>query len=474
MFDGTVADFRSNIVALAYEGAGVTGVDGPSYIIGDPLVMEYNLWYLNNESYSAVSVSLAGDYASHTLNQTNVIELDPFPTFQGIEELDCYPDAFYPEWGSPAVNAGSNDVLWNDVDGSTNDIGFTGGPRGPVLDRDGDGFMNTLDCDDTDALVNPLANEVCDFADNDCDGEVDEGTPNSWYLDEDGDGWGTDDNTTDGWKVIDCSNPDPLRYVDQTGDCDDSDPNISPDATEICDELDNNCSGTVDDEEIVPDYQTYADDDGDGFGDAGTVVTDCQTPDGFVLDAGDCDDSNAAVNPAAAELCDGIDNDCFGGIDNDAQDELEWYQDVDEDGYGGGDPIYSCVAPEGSTYVNLGGDCDESDPEINPGADEICDTLDNDCNGEVDDDPVDGTSYFEDLDGDGYVNEESEVRSCTELDGLLVPDSTLMDPFDCDDSDEYTFSCPTECGCQVTSGPGQLGWLALVSGLIMGIRRRRD
>ena len=102
--------------------------------------------------------------------------------------------------------------------------------------------------------------------------------------------------------------------------------------------------------------------------------------DGFSENNGDCDDTNAQVYSGAEEICDGLDNDCDGLVDENAG--SIFYQDSDGDGFGGSTTIQSCTQPSG--YVVQGGDCDDSDATINPNAVEVCDGIDNNCDGVVD------------------------------------------------------------------------------------------
>ena len=157
-------------------------------------------------------------------------------------------------------------------------------------------------------------------------------------------------------------------------DCDDADPSIHPGASDVCDGLDNDCDGVTDPE--MPTW--YADTDGDGFGDPASTTVSCTAPEGYVSDATDCDDGLAEVNLAAAETCDGLDNDCDGVTDPDMP---TWYADADGDGFGDVETTTeACEAPDG--YVSDATDCDDVNPAVNPGALEVCGNgIDDDCDG---------------------------------------------------------------------------------------------
>jgi hypothetical protein len=131
-----------------------------------------------------------------------------------------------------------------------------------------------------------------------CSGQV-------YYLDQDGDGYGTLDPGFTPRKA--CAPP--QGYAALTGDCNDFDPSIHPGAPELCDHKDNNCDGKID-ENVV--YQAYCEDkDGDGHGvTGGAMKTDCAPSPGFGDCSGDCNDSNATVYPGAPEICDNRDNNC--------------------------------------------------------------------------------------------------------------------------------------------------------------------
>ena len=226
----------------------------------------------------------------------------------------------------------------------------------PVVDDDGDGYTTLLDCDDENFDVNPGATElVGDGIDNDCDGFID-------AIDGDGDGW--------------------LGVGPGELDCDDTNADIYPEAPELCDGLDNDCNGSVDDGVELPLY--YADADLDGFGDPAASVETCVPIEGYIADNTDCDDTNPAVRPSASELCDELDNDCNGEIDDGALDASLYYLDNDADSFGDEDQfIETCAPPPG--YTDVAEDCDDDRADVFPGALELCNNdVDDDCDGVLD------------------------------------------------------------------------------------------
>ena len=98
---------------------------------------------------------------------------------------------------------------------------------------------DNTDCDDTDSSVNPSASEACDGADNNCDGNIDEGVTTTYYADSDMDGFGDAANSVQACMA-------PLNFVTDNTDCDDSNSNNFPGNTESCDGQDNNCDTIVD------------------------------------------------------------------------------------------------------------------------------------------------------------------------------------------------------------------------------------
>ena len=342
---------------------------------------------------------------------------------ESAEGYDCNDenDAFYPG-ADESDCADPNDY---NCDGSV-----------AYADADGDGWAACEECNDSDPRVNPDAVEICNEVDDDCDGDVDDddsgvtGTT-TWYIDYDGDGFGSDEFTQDA-----CDQSE--GWVEDSDDCDDSDDAIHPGADEVCNELDDDCDDRIDDADPGLDSSTaetwYADLDGDGFGDPSAVSQSCAAGADQVADNTDCDDGDQDIHPDATEACNGWDDDCDGAIDDDdvgVTGTSTWYIDYDSDGYGSDAYIeMACAAPAG--WVADDTDCDDTDALLNPGADEVCNEIDDDCDGDVDEadsDLIDGTTWYADSDSDGYGDPSLAMLACD------VPSGSVTDGTDCDDSD---------------------------------------
>lgn len=349
-------------------------------------------------------------------------------TFYQDGDGDGFGDAAFPaEFCELPVGYVEDNTDCDDGDGRYNP-GAEDDCSGPVdyncdgaigEDSDNDGYSTCTDCADGDASIHPGAVEVCDGVDQDCDNEIDDGIQqgSTWYVDLDEDGYGDSNDT-----IIACG-AQGVYSATVGGDCADEDAASYPGATESCDGVDNNCDGQVDDG--APTATWYADQDGDGFGEAGSFLESCAAPTGYVSDGSDCDDSSTSTYPGSSELCDGVDNDCNGAVDDGATNPQTWYTDADGDGYGTGAGTVACTPPSGT--VAIAGDCDDADSGAAPGLLERCDSVDNDCSGVVDDNPTDGSLWYLDGDGDGY-GAGASILSCT------APSGAVADGSDCDDT----------------------------------------
>jgi hypothetical protein len=375
-------------------------------------------------------------------NESFVLNACTKPSGYVLDNSDCNDadPAAYP--GAPEYCDGHDDdcdgvvdetdaldvsTWYHDLDGDTYGNFFV---SQPACTQPSFYVLDSTDCDDTDANTYPMADEYCDGHDDDCDGQVDEDNAldvATWYVDADNDSFG-DPSVAD----IDCDQPN--GYLADNTDCDDSDASIYPGADEYCDGHDDDCDGSVDEDSAVDAATWYADTDSDGFGDTSTTDIECYLPTGYVSNANDCDDTDATTYPGADEYCDGHDDDCDGNVDeNSSVDASTWYEDADIDGYGDATSTdIECYHPTG--YVADDTDCDDSDADTNPVADEYCDGHDDDCDGTVDEDSaVDASTWYADVDSDGFGDSASTDISCSQ------PSGYASDSTDCDDSDSNTY-----------------------------------
>lgn len=204
------------------------------------------------------------------------------------------------------------------------------------------------------------------------------------------------------------------------GDCDDHDPTVAPDAIETCDGKDNDCNGTVDD------IGASRQDDEDPML---SLIGHKLVPPATMLVVA----ASIGAPSLVADCCS----------------PATWYADLDHDGFG--DPANSeqtCSdIPVG--YVSNSDDCDDSDASINPTAQEMCDTIDNDCDGKTDDkdDSVQGeVTWYADSDGDGYGDISAPVQACA------APAGTVDNARDCNDADA-TIN-PGKKNCDDLNGDG--------------------
>lgn len=160
----------------------------------------------------------------------------------------------------------------------------------------------------------------------------------------------------------------------------------------------------------------------------------------------DCDDLDPETHPLAEERCDDLDQDCDGRVDEAAIDQVDWYLDADDDGYGAGAAVPSCSPLE--RHVDRGGDCNDLDGQVRPGGVETCGGEDEDCDGLIDDDDPSldlstAQAWYPDADGDGFGDASSTpVSACDDPGGAY-----LLDQSDCDDTDRNINPLATEV-CQ--------------------------
>ncbi len=347
----------------------------------------------------------------------------------GVDD-DC--DGFIDD-DDPTVDPSGFVTTWEDRDGDG--VG-TGDPSRACVPPSGWAAVDG-DCDDDDPNNTPGVAERCDGVDNDCDGLIDDDDINlaydeaTWYLDDDGDGYG-DDATAD--PMLRCFGN--VGESNLPGDCDDRDDGIHPGADEICDGIDNDCDGVYDDSDpgaMLPVW--YLDNDGDGVGDAQFSAASCLAPPGYVARGDDCDDADTALGAPTVVLAD-LDGDGWGGaavvavcdpppdaiVDGGDCDDGDstihpaatevFYDGVDQDCDGASDYDADGDGQDADTWG--GDDCDDTDPAIWRGAAEVWyDGVDQDCAGDDD---------F-DQDGDHFVSEAYGGTDCDDTDPLTWPDA---------------------------------------------------
>ncbi len=356
--------------------------------------------------------------------------------------------------GNSSIYPGAPEILCNGVDENCN------GLSDDDINNDGDPVsFCSGDCDDNNSNRYPGNAEVlCNNFDENCNGNGDDdkntdGDPvtfcngdcndnnfNIWPgnvetlcngVDDNCNGLGDDDLNLDGDPVTFCS-----------GDCDDNDPARYPGATEICDSVDNNCNGSVDE-----------------------GITDDIDNDGFTICDGDCDDLDPAIYPGAPEVCDEIDNNCDGTIDNDCiclgpitpcdydlPGDLnnDCYVDIIDFSIFSSNWLQCCPGPSCTLIDNDGDgyppsqDCDECDPNVHVGMNEICnDGIDNNCDGQIDEEACECETHVQCDDNSLCTIDSCVAGACLYIEQQCIDDNN---------------PCTTDLGCNPTTGLCETGF----------------
>ena len=235
-------------------------------------------------------------------------------------------------------------------------------------------------------------------------------------------------------------------------DCDDNNASINPGASESCDGIDNDCDSQVD-EGVSNTY--YTDADSDSYGDPNSPFSSCISTCGYVSNDDDCNDNNSAIQPGATEVCDGIDNNCDGQIDEGVTNT--YYADMDDDGFGNpNNSIQACNLLPG--YLLDYTDCNDSDSTAYPGGTEVCDGVDNNCDGQIDEGVT--NTYYADTDGDGFGDLNNTTQACSPPAGYLTDNTDCDDTAaniyigaDCDDGDPNTSNDQYNNNCVCVGAP---------------------
>jgi len=391
----SVVVFNNPATPIITPASPVTICQGSSVMLSTATASSY-AWSTGASSQS-ISVSTAGLYTVTITDGNNCSATSAATTVNEDPLLTWYADVDGDGFGNAAS--------------STQDCSL---PAGYV--------SNNTDCNDGNIFVYPGAAEQCNGIDDNCDGSTDEGCNTfTFYFDNDGDGYGDPGNS------VTQSNPTPPSgYIAASGDCNDNNNAIHPGAAEACNNIDDNCNGLTDDGITFITY--YADSDGDNYGNASVSQSTCNgAPIGYTSDNTDCNDNAVGINPGASEICNGVDDDC-NGLTDDGLTFVTYYADSDGDNYGNASVSQSTCSGAPSGYTTDNTDCDDNNSALNPGATELCNGIDDNCNSLVDE-GLTFVTYYADSDGDNYGDASTSQSTCSG-----APSGYITDNTDCNDN----------------------------------------
>ena len=304
-------------------------------------------------------------------------------------------------------------------------------------------------CDAGQCVAMFIEDEICDGKDNDCDGVLDDG-----FADTD------DDGKAD---CVDMDDDDDMSPDDE--DCAPLDPAVHPAAEEFCNDKDDNCDGNIDEEDALGCDEYYLDEDEDDFGVEADYKCLCKPEEPYDAQlAGDCNDDEYNVNPDATEICDGLDNDCNEETDPEGVEGCTtYYVDEDEDGFGKESQSKCLCDPEYPHTALEFGDCEDANKDINPGVEEACNEIDDNCDQVIDAEDSVGCAIFY-YDGDvDTIGTESNAKclcaaeapydaavfgDCNDQDNEIFPGNDEVCDGKDNDCDNITDPAETSVDCQ--------------------------